>query len=126
MTDRAILLSEEDLGNGWNEQLLLRVLAGMTPRAREIVRYIAEHGPVAPFDQVQDHFAHHAHPPLPREKFGGTMTSIKAAVRHCGPESRTPFLHRDERARTDTLSPAIAAAPAQAFAVLDAQPALAR
>ncbi|MGW1752371.1 hypothetical protein ACWCRD_43610 [Streptomyces sp. NPDC002092] len=119
-------LADDDLAEGWTDQLLFRVVASLVPGARAVLRRITELGGAASYEEVQHHFAGHPTNPIPPSKIGGTLTSVKAVQRRTGPEDAGPLLQRDERARHYRIDDALVAGLARAFALADARPDLLR
>ncbi|MFG2030516.1 hypothetical protein [Streptomyces sp. NPDC048825] len=52
-------LSSDDIGDGWSDQALFRVIASLMPGARAVLRRITELGGTASYDEVQQYFADH-------------------------------------------------------------------
>ncbi|MER5512743.1 hypothetical protein ABT052_46960 [Streptomyces sp. NPDC002766] len=48
---------------GWSERLLFETIAALMPRARTVLRRIADVGGTATYDAVQAHFAGHPDTP---------------------------------------------------------------
>ncbi|MFD0007126.1 hypothetical protein ACFVJ4_32505 [Streptomyces sp. NPDC127178] len=119
-------LADDNLGDGWTDQLLFHVIASLMPGARAVLRQITELGGAASYDDVQQHFANHPTTPIPASKIGGTLTSVKAVQRHVGPASTHPLLQRDERARLYRIDDALISGFARALAMADLRPDLLR
>jgi hypothetical protein len=119
-------LSEDDLGDGWTDRLLFRVIASLMPRARAVLRRIVEMGGMASYDEVQQYFAAHQTEPIPRSKIGGSLTSVKAVQRQVGPAGAGHLLQRDERARLYRIEGALVAGLTRAFVLADRRPDLMR
>ncbi|MFF1405124.1 hypothetical protein [Streptomyces sp. NPDC058294] len=71
-------LADDDLIDGWTDQLLFRLIASLVPGARAVL-------------DVQHHLADHPTLPIPPSKIGGTLTSVKAdsaGLEHCHFTSR--------------------------------------
>nr|WP_240982442.1 hypothetical protein [Streptomyces sp. S3(2020)] len=119
-------LADDDLADGWTDQLLFQLIAALMPGARAVLRRITELGGTASYDDVQQHFAHHPTHPIPISRIGGTLTSARAVQRHLGPEGAGPLLQRDERARRYRIDDRLVAGLQQAFALADARPDLLR
>ncbi|MER5576097.1 hypothetical protein [Streptomyces massasporeus] len=119
-------LGADDLGGGWTDQVLFQMIASLMPRARAVLRRIAELGGTASYDEIQQHFADHPTHPIPRAKIGGSLTSVKAVQRRVHPAGGDPLLHRDERARHYRIDRVLAAGLIRAFALADSRPDLMR
>lgn len=119
-------LADDDLADGWSDQLLFQVLADLMPGARAVLRRITDLGGTASYDDVQQHFAHHPTVPIPPSRIGGTLTSIKAVQRRIGPDEAGPPLQRHERARRYRIDDTLVAPLTRAFAMADARPDLLR
>ncbi|MFD5388220.1 hypothetical protein ACFWMG_25445 [Streptomyces sp. NPDC127074] len=78
-------LDDDDIGNGWSEQALFRMIASLIPGARAVLRRITDLGGTASFDEGQQYFADHPTTPITKAKIGGTLTSIPAVQRRVGP-----------------------------------------
>ncbi|MFJ1751136.1 hypothetical protein ACIOJD_33650 [Streptomyces sp. NPDC088116] len=118
-------LSGDDIGDGWSEQTLFRMLASLMPGARAVLRRIIDLGGTASFGEVQQHFADHPTTPIPKAKIGGTLTSVKAVQRHVGPAGSSRLLQRDEQARLYQIDRALVGLT-RAFTIADARPDLLR
>lgn len=115
-------LADDDLADGWTDQLLLQLIAAkMMPGARAVLRRITELGGATTYDDVQQHFAHHPTNPIPLSRIGGTLTSIKAAQGRVGPDGASPLLQRDERARRFRIDDRLVAGLQRAFVLADAR-----
>ncbi|RRR85706.1 hypothetical protein EHS43_07195 [Streptomyces sp. RP5T] len=119
-------LAADDLAGGWTDQLLFQLIAALMPGARAVLRRITELGGTASYDDVQQHFAHHPTHPIPVSRIGGTLTSVRAAQRHLGPDGAGPLLQRDERARRYRIDNVLVPGLQRAFALADARPDLLR
>jgi hypothetical protein len=119
-------LSADDLREGWSDRLLFQVLAALMPGARAVLRRITEVGGTASYDDIQQHFADHPLASIPSSRIGGTLTSIKAVQRRVGPDSASPLLQRDERARRYRIDDTLLEGLRRAFALADARPDLLR
>ncbi|MFD9445592.1 hypothetical protein ACFWBR_42670 [Streptomyces sp. NPDC060006] len=119
-------LSGYDIGDGWTDQLLFRVIASVAPGARAVLHRITNLGGTASYDDIQRYFADHPTVPIPPSRIGGTLTSIKAVQRRIGPDTAGPLLQRDERARLYGIDRALVEGLARAFALADARPDLLR
>ncbi|MEV5880519.1 hypothetical protein AB0L75_41355 [Streptomyces sp. NPDC052101] len=119
-------LSGEDIGAGWSEQMLFRMIAALMPKARAVLCRITDLGGTASFDEIQEYFAHHPTTPIPRPTFGGTLTSVRAMQRHVGPAGADRLLQRDERARLYRIDRALVDGLTRAFAMAGARPDLLR
>lgn len=99
-------LADDDLADGWSDQLLFQVLADLMPGARAVLRRITDLGGTASYDDVQQHFAHHPTVPIPPSRIGGTLTSIKAVQRRIGPDEAGPRSNgTSEHAATASTTP---------------------
>lgn len=84
-------LADDDLADGWTDQLLFQMIASLVPGARAVLRRITELGGTASYDDVQQHFAEHPTNPIPPSKIGGTLTSQGgAAPRRPGRRQASP------------------------------------
>ncbi|WP_254389905.1 hypothetical protein [Streptomyces sp. AC550_RSS872] len=119
-------LADDDLADGWTDQLLFRMIASLMPGARDVLRRVTELGGGASYEDVQRHFADHPTAPIPPSKIGGTLTSVKAVQRRTGPEGAGPLLQRDERARRYRIDDVLVAGLQRAFALADVRPDLLR
>jgi hypothetical protein len=119
-------LADDDLADGWTDQLLFQMVAALMPGARAVLRRITELGGTASYEDVQHHFAHHPTHPIPISRIGGTLTSVRAVQRHIGPDGAGPLLQRDERARRYRIDDVLVAGLQRAFALADARPDLMR
>ncbi|MFD5341552.1 hypothetical protein [Streptomyces hawaiiensis] len=119
-------LADDDLADGWTDQLLFQMVASLVPGARAVLRRITELGGAASYEDVQHHFAEHPAFPSPPSKIGGTLTSVKAVQRRTGPVGAGPLLQRDERARRYRIDDVLVAGLQRAFALADARPDLLR
>nr|WTB12051.1 hypothetical protein OG546_49690 [Streptomyces antimycoticus] len=119
-------LGDDDIGNGWSEQALFRMVASLMPGARAVLRRITDLGGTASFDEVQQYFANHPTSPIATAKMGGTLTSIKAVHRRVAPTGASQLLQRDERARLYQIDRALVEGLRRAFAIADACPDLLR
>ncbi|GDY60494.1 hypothetical protein [Streptomyces violaceusniger] len=119
-------LDDDDIGNGWSEQALFRMIASLIPGARAVLRRITDLGGTASFDEVQQYFADHPTTPITKAKIGGTLTSIPAVQRRIGPAGSARLLQRDERARLYHIDPPLVEGLRRAFAIADARPDLLR
>lgn len=114
-------LADDDLADGWTDQLLFQLIAALMPGARAVLRRITELGGTASYDDVQQHFAHHPTHPIPVSRIGGTLTSVRAVQRHVGPDGAGPLLQRDERARRYRIDDVLVTGLQRAFALADAR-----
>ncbi|MFC8350992.1 hypothetical protein [Streptomyces sp. NPDC057280] len=119
-------LSEDTLADGWNEQLLFKMVAALMPGARAVLRHITEAGGSLSYDDVQAHFGAHPVLPIPRSRIGGMLTSIKAVQRRIGPAGAGPLLQRDERTRRYRINDVLVGGLMGVFALADARPDLLR
>ncbi|SEB31141.1 MULTISPECIES: hypothetical protein [Streptomyces] len=119
-------LSGDDIGNGWSEQVLFRVIASLMPGARAVLRRITDLGGTTSFGEVQQYFADHPTTPIATAKLGGTLTSIKAVQRRVAPTGAPRLLQRDERARLYHVDQTLVEGLRRAFAIADARPDLLR
>ncbi|MFF7845279.1 hypothetical protein ACFZC6_42050 [Streptomyces ossamyceticus] len=119
-------LADDDLADGWTDELLFGLIAALMPGARAVLRRITELGGTASYDDVQHHFAHHPTHPIPISRIGGTLTSVRAVQRHLGPDGAGPLLQRDERARRYRIDDVLVDGLRRAFALADARPDLLR
>ncbi|WP_406429991.1 hypothetical protein OHB00_50015 [Streptomyces sp. NBC_00631] len=119
-------LADNDLVDGWTDQLLFHMIASLVPGARAVLRRITELGGTASYEDVQHHFADRPTNPIPPSKIGGTLTSVKAAQRRVGPDGAGPLLQRDERARHYRIDDVLVAGLQRAFALADTRPDLLR
>ncbi|MEH0441856.1 hypothetical protein QBA74_41330 [Streptomyces scabiei] len=119
-------LPDDDLADGWTDQLLFQMVAALMPGARAVLRRITELGGTASYDDVQQHFAHHPTHPIPISRIGGTLTSVRAAQRRVGPDGAGPLLQRDEPARRYRIDDVLVAGLQRVFALADARPDLLR
>ncbi|MER5509379.1 hypothetical protein ABT052_29180 [Streptomyces sp. NPDC002766] len=119
-------LSDDDLWEGWSERMLFDTLAALMPGARTVLRHIADVGGSATYDDVQAHFAGHPETPIPRNRIGGTLTSVRAVRRRIGPDNNNRLLERDDRVRVYRIEPALIEGLQRAFALADARPDLMR
>lgn len=119
-------LGSDDLGDGWTDQLLFRMVAALTPGARAVLRRITELGGTSTYDAVQQYFAAHPSTPIPIRQIGGTLTSFQAAQRQVGPAGADRLLQRDEQARVYRIDPALVAGLNRVFPLADARPDLLR
>ncbi|MER6161741.1 hypothetical protein ABT147_40585 [Streptomyces sp. NPDC001868] len=119
-------LADENLADGWTDQLLFQLIAALMPGARAVLRRITEQGGTASYDDVQQHFAHHPTHPIPVSRIGGSLTSIKAVQGRIGPDGAGPVLQRDERARHYRIDNALLPGLTRVFALADARPDLLR
>ncbi|MEU5200372.1 hypothetical protein AB0G86_41090 [Streptomyces scabiei] len=119
-------LADDDLADGWTDQLLFQLIAALMPGARAVLRRITELGGTGSYDDVQQHFAHHPTHPIPISRIGGALTSVRAVQRRVGPDSAGPLLQRDERARRYRIDDVLVAGLQRAFALADARPDLLR
>ncbi|MFD5016654.1 hypothetical protein [Streptomyces chartreusis] len=114
------------LWEGWTERMLFDTLASVLPGARAVLRRLVELGGTASYDDVQAHFADHPTTPIPKNKIGGTLTSIRAIRRRVGPDNRTKLLELDDRRRVYRIEPTLAEGLKRAFDLADARPDLLR
>jgi hypothetical protein len=119
-------LADDDLADGWTDQLLFQMVASLVPGTRAVLRRITELGGAASYEDVQHHFAEHPAFPIPPSKIGGTLTSVKAVQRRTGPVGAGPLLQRDERARRYRIDDVLVAGLQRAFALADDRPDLLR
>ncbi|MFI1702240.1 hypothetical protein ACH419_40760 [Streptomyces bobili] len=119
-------LGSDDIGDGWTEQGLFRMVASLMPGARAVLRRIVDLGGTASYDDVQQHFADHPTAPISPAKIGGTLTSVQAVQRRVGPAAARKLLQRDERARLYGIDPSLVEGLTRAFALADARPDLLR
>nr|WP_024126148.1 hypothetical protein [Streptomyces sp. FR1]AHE38766.1 Hypothetical protein pFRL2_91c [Streptomyces sp. FR1] len=119
-------LADDDLADGWTDQLLFDLIAALMPGARAVLRRITELGGTVSYDDVQQHFAHHPTHSIPISRIGGTLTSVRAVQRHLGPDGAGPLLQRDERARRYRIDDVLVAGLRRAFALAGARPDLLR
>ncbi|WP_405933607.1 hypothetical protein [Streptomyces sp. NBC_00827] len=119
-------LSNDDIGNGWNDQVLFHIIASLMPGARAVLRRITDLGGTASYDEVQQYFANHPTDPIPPTKIGGTLTSVQAVQRRIGPTGADRLLQRDERARLYRIDRPLVEGLTRAFALADARPDLLR
>lgn len=119
-------LSSDDIGDGWSDQVLFRMIASLMPGARAVLRRIADVGGTASYDEVQQYFADHPADPIPPTKIGGTLTSVQAVQRRVGPAGAGRLLQRDERARLYRIDRALVEGLTRAFAIADVRPDLLR
>ncbi len=119
-------LSGDDIGNGWSEQALFRMIASLMPGARAVLRRITDLGGTTSFDEVQQYFADHPTTPIATAKMGGTLTSFQAVQRRIAPTGAPRLLQRDERARVYQIDRALVEGLRRAFAIADARPDLLR
>ncbi|MFI8234891.1 hypothetical protein ACIGDI_39460 [Streptomyces sp. NPDC085900] len=119
-------LSEDDLWQGWSERMLFDTIAALMPGARTVLRHIADVGGTATYDDVQAHFTAHPDTPIPKNRIGGTLTSVRAVRRRIGPDNNTRLLELDDRVRVYRIEPALLEGLQRAFALADARPDLLR
>ncbi|MGW3133748.1 hypothetical protein [Streptomyces sp. NPDC001123] len=119
-------LADDNLVDGWTDQLLFHMIASLVPGARAVLRRITELGGAASYEDIQHHFPHHPTNPIPPSKIGGTLTSVKAVQRHVGPNGAGPLLQRDERARRYRIDDILVTGLQRAFALADIHPDLLR
>ncbi|MEU3521361.1 hypothetical protein ABZ770_39990 [Streptomyces sp. NPDC006654] len=119
-------LADDDLADGWTDQLLFRMIASLVPGARAVLRRITELGGGASYEDVQHYFADHPTNTIPPSKIGPTLTSVKAVQRRVGPNGAGPLLQRDERARRYRIDVVLVAGLQRAFALADTRPDLMR
>ncbi|MFJ9729316.1 hypothetical protein ACIRP3_41895 [Streptomyces sp. NPDC101209] len=119
-------LSDDDLWKDWTERMLFDTLAALMPGARTVLRHIVEVGGTATYDDVQAHFADHPDTPIPKNRIGGTLTSIRAVRRRIGPDNNTRLLELDDRVRGYRIEPALIDGLQRTFALADARPDLLR
>lgn len=119
-------LPDDNLVDGWTDQLLSHMIASLVPGARAVLRRITELGGAASYEDIQHHFPHHPTNPIPPSKIGGTLTSVKAVQRHVGPNGAGPLLQRDERARRYRIDDILVTGLQRAFALADIHPDLLR
>lgn len=119
-------LADDELADGWTDQLLFQLIAALMPGARAVLRRITELGGTASYDDVQQHFAHHPTHPIPTSRIGGSLTSVKAVQGRVGPDGVGPLLQRDERARRYRIDDVLVPGLQRAFALADARPDLLR
>lgn len=118
-------LSHEPAADGWSSALLFRLLADLAPGARTALRYICEHAPAVGFDEVAAHLGQPIVDGRSTGQLGGTMTSLRAALRRI-PGSPSSPVTRDSAARMYVFDEKIATLLRDAFAVADRQPQLLR
>ncbi|MBT2418694.1 hypothetical protein J7F01_03700 [Streptomyces sp. ISL-22] len=94
----------------------------MLPGARAVLRRLVELGGTASYDDVQEHFADHPQTPIPKNKIGGTLTSIRAVRRRVGPSDPSSLLELDDRKRIYRIEPALTEGLKRAFDPADARP----
>ncbi|MEU8992866.1 hypothetical protein AB0C98_41900 [Streptomyces sp. NPDC048558] len=119
-------LSGDVLWEGWADRMLFDTVASVLPGARVVLRRLVELGGTASYDDIQAHFADHPTTPIPKNKIGGTLTSIRAVRRRVGPDNRTKLLELDDRRRVYRSEPALAKGLKRAFDLADARPGLLR
>ena len=119
-------LSGDDLWEGWTDRMLFDSLASLMPGARAVLRRLVELGGTASFDDVQAYFAGHPTTPIPKNRIGGTLTSVRAVRRRVGPDNRSNVLERDEGRRLYLIEPALMEGLKRAFDLADARPDLLR
>jgi hypothetical protein len=119
-------LGSDDLGDGWTDQLLFRMVAALTPGARAVLRRITELGGTATYDEVQQCFATHPTTLIPLSRIGGTLTSFHAVQRRNGPAGAALLLQRDEQARIYRINPALVDGLNRVFPLADTRPELLR
>ncbi|NUK32519.1 hypothetical protein HRW12_01755 [Streptomyces lunaelactis] len=119
-------LSSNDIGGGWSDQALFRMVASLMPGARAVLRRITALGGTASYDEVQQYFAGHPTNPIPPTKIGGTLTSVQAVQRRMGPAGSDRLLQRDERARLYHIDRVLVEGLKRVFAFADTRPDLLR
>ncbi|MFM9499018.1 hypothetical protein ACKI1Q_36125 [Streptomyces galilaeus] len=119
-------LGSDNIGDGWTEQGLFRVVASLMPGARAVLRRIVDLGGTASYDEVQRYFADHPTAPILPAKIGGTLTSVQAVQRRVGPSDARKLLQRDKRARLYGIDRPLVEGLNRAFALADARPDLLR
>ncbi|MFF7172902.1 IS21-like element helper ATPase IstB [Streptomyces pseudovenezuelae] len=112
-------LTDDDIADGWTDQLLFQMVAALMPGARAVLRRITKLGGTASYEDVQHHFAEHPTLPIPPTKIGGTLTSVKAVQRRTGPDGAGPLLQRDEQARRYRIDDVLVAGLQRAFALAE-------
>ncbi|GHE24162.1 hypothetical protein [Streptomyces capillispiralis] len=70
-------LADDDLADGWTDQLLFQMVASLAPGARAVLSRITELDDATAYEEVQQHFADHPTNPIPPSRIGGTLTSVK-------------------------------------------------
>ncbi|WP_458246846.1 hypothetical protein [Streptomyces sp. MAI_2237] len=106
--------------------MLFDTIAALMPRARGVLRCRADVGGSATYDDIQAHFAGHPGTSIPRNRIGGTLTSVRAVRRRIGPDNNFRLLELDDRIRIYRIEPALLEGLQRAFALTDARPALLR
>jgi hypothetical protein len=106
--------------------MLFDTLASVLPGARAVLRRLVELGGTASYDDVQEHFADHPTTPIPPNKIGGTLTSIRAVRRRVGPGNRADILERDDRRRIYRIEPVLVEGLKRAFDLAAVRPDLLR
>lgn len=119
-------LSDDDLWEGWTDRMLFDTLASVLPSARAVLRRLVELGGMASYDDVQGHFADHPQTPIPKNKIGGTLTSIRAVRRRVGPSNRSGLVELDDRKRIYRIEPTLTEGLKRAFDLADTRPDLLR
>ncbi|MEU3342423.1 hypothetical protein [Streptomyces sp. NPDC006668] len=119
-------LSGKDLWEGWTDRLLFDTIAALMPGARAVLRRLTELGGTASYDDIQAHFAGHPRTPIPKDRIGGTLTSVRAVRRRIGPDNNTRLLELDDRVRVYRIEPALVPGLQRAFDLADARPDLLR
>ncbi|MFF5654512.1 hypothetical protein ACFY8N_39785 [Streptomyces collinus] len=119
-------LADDDLADGWTDQLLFQMIASLAPGARAVLRRITELGGSASYEDVQHHFAENPTLRIPPSKIGGTLTSVKAVQRRVGPDGAGALLQRNEQARRYRIDDRLVAGLQRAFALAEARPDLLR
>ncbi|KMS67248.1 hypothetical protein ACM01_43575 [Streptomyces viridochromogenes] len=96
------------------------------PGARAVLRRLVELGGTASYDEIQEHFADHPTTPIPQNRIGGTLTSIRAVRQRIGPDNRSKLLELDDRRRIYRIEPALMEGLKRAYDLADARPDLLR
>ncbi|MFH8694539.1 hypothetical protein [Streptomyces chartreusis] len=106
--------------------MLFDTVAAVLPGARAVRRRLVELGGTASYGEVQECFADHPTTPIPPNKIGGTLTSIRAVRRRVGPDNRSNILEPDDRRRIYRIEPALVEGLKRAFHLADSRPDLLR
>lgn len=96
--------------DAWSAVLLSQI----TPAAREVLRYLAQHPPGCAFEDVLQHLAASGHPTSSLQ-LGGVMTTVRAAHKRVAPNAPRR-IGRDQARRRYLIDPETAAALAAIFA----------